>query len=952
MSSVHILLSTILLVSLTQGVPFSSLVKSSAPSPELKDNSSNIYYLPDNIEPISYHINITVDDLGAEKFAFKGRSVITFKPKENIHEIFLHRKNLTIKPGVNLTCGNVTQSLGPTFRQDDMVIFSFSKPMGSNVTCNFAIAYEGQDNGENRGFYRTSYKNKNGKQKWMASTQLEPIAARQIFPCWDEPAFKATFKISIKHNKKYTALSNMPAVASVIDETNSTMMTTYFAESPKMSTYLVAFAIGEFVSVDQDDQNFQVFTRKDVFNEGEYALNIGPGILKALENYTQYSYEKHNLTKMASLAVPKLSAGAMENWGLVIYTEKEFLYTENVSSTLQKENVVGIIAHELAHQWFGNLVTAKWWNDIWLNEGFANYFQYFITNQIKPEWRMMDRFVTNNLQRVAFVADGKNNSHAMSQNRTTSEEIINAFDNITYSKSGSVLRMISHVVGEKKFQTALQDYIKNNAFNSVNNTNLFNELVKVDKGNKHLMKALENWVTVPGYPVITVKINGTEATITQSRFVDRNETVPDDKYWIPLNYYTENSLNSTDTNVSHWFDPTTNITKITLPESKFVIFNKQQFGYYRVNYDEKNWDEIIKYLRYKNYSNIHVLNRAQLIDDSMNLARVGNLSYNIALYLIGYLEKDTDYIPWSAAWRGIEYIHKFVANTEFASTFQNYVLEISKRLVKEALAVKSNETDHIRNLNRMSALSWACKMGSSSCRSEATEKLVKWLDNPEENPFSPDDAEWIICAGVRNANLTTWNKLREKYNLENDTNVFTSLGCTSDTKILNGYLNEILKQNKTKILPSLFKAISDGSDEGINVVFDFMIQEYEKLNKSGDYGLNQWKSDITSLARRLTNEAQHNKLKEFIEKRKEELKGAADEALGIVKANLEINKKRLEQFKVYFTKDTSPPDNSANGFTLTTICHLVVAIGAAITEETYPKRDLDPEILGQDGYYR
>lgn len=154
----------------------------------------------------------------------------------------------------------------------------------------------------------------------MASTHLEPIAARQVFPCWDEPALKAKFKISIKHNKKYTALSNMPAVASIVDETNSTMITTHFAESPKMSTYLVAFAIGEFISVDQDDQNFQVFTRKEVFNDGEYALNIGPAILKALDKYTGYSYEKHNLTKMGSLAVPELPAGAMENWGLVIYS--------------------------------------------------------------------------------------------------------------------------------------------------------------------------------------------------------------------------------------------------------------------------------------------------------------------------------------------------------------------------------------------------------------------------------------------------------------------------------------------------------------------------------------------------------------------------------------------------------------------------------------------------------
>ncbi|KAK0167885.1 hypothetical protein PV327_001740 [Microctonus hyperodae] len=372
--------------------------------------------------------------------------------------------NLEIAPDINLKCslGNsvTITSINSIDNVTDFLEIILDQQLDKGTDCNLILKYTGED-GKKSGLYRTSYVTENGDKKFQVSTHLEPIAARQVFPCWDEPALKVNFIISIEHSDKYIALSNMHVARQEINPENSERVITHFAESPKMSTYLVAFAIGDFVSTADTNDNFRVWATKDILPDLDYAQEIGPKLMEALENFTNIPFKDHGLKKMDSVVVSlPTSSRAMENWGLITYQKRGIFMKKNSSSISTMEYVTKTIAHELAHQWFGNLVTLNWWDYLWLNEGFAEYFEYAITNQIRPSWRMMERFVTKTVQSSAFLKDVDSDSNPMEQKCKSPGDIKKSFNSIAYAKSASIIRMISYVLGEEKFKTGLRNYLK------------------------------------------------------------------------------------------------------------------------------------------------------------------------------------------------------------------------------------------------------------------------------------------------------------------------------------------------------------------------------------------------------------------------------------------------------------------------------------------------------------
>ncbi|XP_075715569.1 aminopeptidase Ey-like [Rhinoderma darwinii] len=359
------------------------------------------------------------------------------------------------------------------------------------------------------GFYRSEYV-EDGKTMIIATTQMQAPDARKAFPCFDEPAMKATFSITLRHLPEYVALSNMNVSSVTPEQWNNTQWTvTRFEKSPKMSTYLVAFIVSQFKSI--GDERVKIWGRKKAIEDegqGEYALRVTRPILEYFESYYNVSYP---LPKSDQVALPDFGAGAMENWGLVTYRDTALLYDPKESSIGNKERVVTVIAHELAHQWFGNLVTIRWWNDLWLNEGFASYVEYLGADKAEPTWNIKDLIVLNDIYRVMGV-DALASSHPLTSKEedvNTPSEISELFDSITYSKGASVIRMLSSFLTEDLFVEGLRTYLKQFAYGNTVYTDLWEHLqAAIDKNTlqlPHSIKDIMNrWVLQMGFPVVTI----------------------------------------------------------------------------------------------------------------------------------------------------------------------------------------------------------------------------------------------------------------------------------------------------------------------------------------------------------------------------------------------------------------------------------------------------------------
>ena len=314
------------------------------------------------------------------------------------------------------------------------------------------------------GFYRSSYEDEkgSGSKKWMAVTQFEATDARRAFPCWDEPAVKSTFSISITAPKHLTVLSNMDALET---KEQDDLVEHKFRTTPLISTYLIAWALGEFESIEKVNQNgvkVRVYTTEGLSSKGKFALDVAA---RTLDFFTEYFGIAYPLPKMDLLAVHDFGAGAMENWGLVTYRTVYLLFDEENSSLKTKQNVAYVVGHELAHQWFGNLVTMEWWSDLWLNEGFATWVGWLAADHLFHEWNIWNEFIMDDCQ-AGLKLDSLRSSHPIEVPVRNPAEITQIFDSISYSKGASVIRMLVDFLGEGTFQKGLRSYLQKHKYSN------------------------------------------------------------------------------------------------------------------------------------------------------------------------------------------------------------------------------------------------------------------------------------------------------------------------------------------------------------------------------------------------------------------------------------------------------------------------------------------------------
>ncbi|MCP9257385.1 Aminopeptidase [Dirofilaria immitis] len=414
------------------------------------------------------------------------------------------------KAQLTLSDGSVLQDLGIEYdKKWTTVTLKLPKhisPQKAKVSLDFV----GELNEKMRGFYRSTYKDEDGKECYLAATQFESTYARLAFPCWDEPIYKAKFDVTLIVDEKLTALSNM----NVISETNADdKKVVKFATTPLMSTYLVAFAVGELEYIEgktNGDCLVRIYTVAGKKEQGKFSLEVG---IKALDWYSKWFGIDYPLPKCDLIAIPDFSMGAMENWGLVTYREVALLVDPAKSSTRQKSRIALVVAHELAHLWFGDLVTMKWWTDLWLKEGFASFMEYMFVGTNYPDFKIWLHFVNDELA-SGFDLDSLRNSHPIEVEIDNPNELDEIYDSITYAKSNSVNRMLCNYLGEEIFQKGLRIYLKRFQYSNAVTNDLWDALSEAS--GQDIKTLMSTWTKQMGYPLVSIPV-----TISLSSEPDR-----------------------------------------------------------------------------------------------------------------------------------------------------------------------------------------------------------------------------------------------------------------------------------------------------------------------------------------------------------------------------------------------------------------------------------------------
>lgn len=643
-----------------------NLENSIATETYLQDNR---VLLPSYCEPISYELEIIPDLV---HFTFTGSVKILLEIKTSTNELKLHKQDLFVsftsftgKDGEMIKTTDINTNL----KENTMTLkFSSELSVGKGI---LLIKYKGDINSDMVGFYRSQYERIDGVKNWMTSTQFEPIDARRAFPCWDEPALKAEFSLTLIIPKELKALSNMPEKTNMILKDNLTRKIS-FLTTPKMSTYLLCWCIGEF-DVISDITNSgvicRVFTPPGRGKSGQFALDIA---IRSLDVYNEFFDIAYPLPKLDMIAIMNFAAGAMENWGLITYRESDLLFDEKKGSYTQRQRVATVVVHEIAHQWFGNLVTMQWWNDLWLNEGFASWAENYILDILFPEWDMFTQFVAND-QNLAMQLDSLRSSHPIQIPIKYAEEVGEVFDYISYNKGVSIVRIIYILLGKDYFQKGLQHYMNTYKYSNTNTNDLW--LAWHDISNKPISNIMNTWTMQMGYPVLEI-IHRTDTSITvvQKWFLaDGSE--PDDRLWsFPLGIIYDDSSDNT----SHKSIQTPviqlcsdRVFEITFPiKTQWIKLNAGQHVPLRIAYDEKGINSLLQAIK---NGKLEPVDRVGLLQDAYALVKSGHSSMSFASLLNILLEYKND--THLAIWENIETIflgiRKVIIGSNDKKVFKN-----------------------------------------------------------------------------------------------------------------------------------------------------------------------------------------------------------------------------------------------------------------------------------------
>ncbi len=530
------------------------------------------YTIEDGAVPYHYSLSFEPD---LKTFRFKARAVIKLRFSKAKSSLRLNAKELKVMRA-SVLAGGVEQEASFRLEGDSEAVFGFKEPVEGEAE--LIVEYEGQHNDRLYGFYRARVDQK----EYMLSSQCEAANARSAFPCLDEPLHKATFDVTMLIDEGLEAVSNMPIKRK---EKKGAKMEWVFETTPRMSTYLLYLGVGKFERLERKSGRIRlsVLATKGKKEYMHLALDYGGRLFADLQSYFRVEYP---LPKLDLLAIPDFAAGAMENWGAIAFRETALLGSEEKSTVIGRQRIAEVVGHELAHMWFGDLVTMAWWDDMWLNESFATYMEYKAVERVFPEWKAMLKYYLDSVG-FALSADGVKNTHPISVKVDTVGEAEELFDAIGYNKGGSVLLMLEDFVGPEIFRDGLTRYIKKHSYGNATRDDLWASIEEEcrSKGKDlPVMKVMDDWLTREGYPVVSVKERGGSFELSQERFTISGNMAGTWK--IPISYLSDKGEGKLLME-----------GKTARVEARWLKLNHRQAGFYRVAYEPKNLKALGKMVR-------------------------------------------------------------------------------------------------------------------------------------------------------------------------------------------------------------------------------------------------------------------------------------------------------------------------------------------------------------------
>ena len=597
------------------------------------------YRLPRNVLPQHYSVELRPDFVGAK---FHGFATVDLSVIETTSEVVLNAAELEIGDVAFTPAGGSGGAIPATVSYragEEQAAFAPDAPLEPGAWQVF-MRFSGELNDLLRGFYRSKFRTEDGEEAWIAVTQFEATDARRAFPCWDEPDLKATFGISVVADDGLTVLSNAQEISSEILVTGQRR--TRFADTVKMSTYLVAVVIGPFELTDPRDVDGVALRVGSVPGRAPLralAEEAAAHSLSFLRNYFALPYPGD---KLDHVAVPDFASGAMENLGLVTYRENALLIGDD-SSQVERQRVVSTIAHETAHMWFGNLVTMRWWEGVWLNEAFATFMELLVTDDFDPRWDVWANFGV--ARAAALAADSLRSSRAIEYPVGRPEEAEDMFDVITYDKGGSVLRMIERYLGDDTFRRGLNFYLDKHRFANTSTTDLWDALEVASA--QPIRAAMGTWVNQPGHPVVSVELGGPrELKFSQHRFLLDGGN-PGDQHWVvpvTLRYATvEDGIKREQFLLDG--GPATLTLKGT---PAWVLVNEGAWGVYRTHYTGGLRDALFGAL-----DQLDARERLSLVSDTWAATVAGTVPLESSLQLWSSLRDERDPDVWWAISAGL-----------------------------------------------------------------------------------------------------------------------------------------------------------------------------------------------------------------------------------------------------------------------------------------------------------
>lgn len=705
------------------------------------DKKAGRVLLPDLVLPSRYDLRLVPD---LERFVFDGQLRMSVDVSEATNEVTLHAKELQIasavfKAGADGSGSEVEMVSFTQHMKETTVLFTFAEmlPVGPGV---IVICYTGCLNNQMAGFYRSSYTDIHGNKKTMASTQFESLDARRCFPCWDEPARKAIFAVTLLVDPQLIAFSNMPEKSHrVVDEGSKRLKEFVFMDTPQMSTYLLAFVIGEFDYVQSKTENgvlVRVYTPPGRAEAGTFALEAAT---KCLDIYDEFFGVPYPLPKLDMVAITEFAMGAMENWGLVTYREVDLLIDKKTASGQQKQRVCIVITHELAHQWFGNLVTMEWWDDLWLNESFASWAENYAANAIFPDYAIWDQFPADTMA-AALRLDALKTSHPIQVPIHHAEEVEEVFDAISYCKGASVIRMAHAILGHDAFQKGLQAYMKKHQYSNTETLDLWNAWA--ESSGKPVKEIMASWTEQMGFPLIEVtdfKVEGGVAKLKlqQQWFLGSGDTPPDERCWnTPIFARTLRSEQATPVAMM----PNKTI-EIELPlstelDAEFVLLNEGAKAPLRVAYTSEMREKLTAAIR---AGSLSAVNRAALAMDAYALAKAGKLGADELFRFIGGYVGEKEYIVWDALSQVMLGFNKMLMGGAPDEVYKSFLSFAEAFVWKSWLAadlgwVPREADGHLDGLLRGLLMKMVSKFAACpSWLAEARRRFAKYVEEPQAN---------------------------------------------------------------------------------------------------------------------------------------------------------------------------------------------------------------------------